>query len=311
MTADRYVFDRITHRLLQAGFISFALFAPFSIAGMTISMGLVAIGWLGNAISCGGSAPVQHDALLWPAIALAVLALPSVLLSVDSARAFSDWRSYWQLLIYFGVAGYLVRTGMRERVVHVLAFATILSCAVAFTQRAGGLHWGPVHIGAEHRVSSTLFTMTFAGILAQLVLFFATTVWIRTYSIRSRAVFAVTTLMALAALLLTMTRGAWIAVAAGGMALCLILRRKKLIAATLVGAITMGVFAIHSGRDQDVRFPPRPSYIRRPTAMCTHVSCSGVWRGICSSSTPYSGSEWETTRSRPIALCGSTEIAAF
>ena len=96
---------------------------------------------------------------------LALSALPSVFISEDFDRALGDWRSYWQLLIYFGVATNLLACGMRETVVRVLAVSSILSCLrrlhPARRWPRPGLH---SHIGAAHRVSSTLYTMTFAGI---------------------------------------------------------------------------------------------------------------------------------------------------
>jgi O-antigen ligase len=175
-------------------------------------------------------------------VVLTVSALPSLFMSVNRHRAFVDWESYWQLLILFMVGAHLARTGVRERSCFVLMASAAASCGVAFIQRAGGLHVGPIHIGAEHRVSSTLFTMTFAGILGQLAVFGAA-VAVAPRTGRWRPWLSVAVAMMFAALLLTMTRGAWIAVFAGLATVCLLLRSRVLMAAT---ALALGVMLLYT-----------------------------------------------------------------
>jgi len=239
---------RISTRLFQFAFLSLALFIPFSIAGENIAIGFSVLAWLLWLVATR-ERPRFSDPLFVASLVLALSALPSVFMSADRSRAFTDWESYWQLLICFMVGSHVARVGVRDRACAVLLASAAASCGVAFIQRAGGLHIGPVHIGSEHRVSSTLFTMTLAGILCQLVVFAAA----MTTAVRARrwrGWVALAAVMMFAALLLTMTRGAWIAVFAGLVAVCVLLRSRALAVATLVAMVVMIFYTHHYRNDQ-------------------------------------------------------------
>jgi len=240
--------DNIATRLFQFGFLALALFIPFSIAGENIAIGFTVLAWLVWLVA-RRERPSLSDPLFIASLVLTVSAVPSVIMSVDQHRAFVDWESYWQLLICFMVGSHIARVGVRDRACDVLLASAAASCGVAFIQRAGGLHIGPVHIGAEHRVSSTLFTMTFAGILCQLVVF-AAVLAAAPRTKRWRALVAAAAVVMFAALLLTMTRGAWIAVFAGLAAACLLLRSRALIVATVLALAVMLVYTHEYKNDQ-------------------------------------------------------------
>jgi len=157
-------------RLFQFAFLALALFIPFSIAGENIAIGFSVLAWL-LWLAATRQWPRLAHPLFIASVVLTLSALPSLFMSQERHRAFVDWESYWQLLIVFMVGAHIARVGVRERSCAVLFASAAASCGVAFIQRAGGLHLGPVHIGAEHRVSSTMFTMTLAGILCQLAVF--------------------------------------------------------------------------------------------------------------------------------------------
>ncbi len=231
----------ISTRLFQGAFLCLALFIPFSIAGENIAIGFAVLAWLLWLMAERPSRP-RPDALFIAALALSVLSLPSVWMSENRARAFTDWQSCWQLLICFLVGAHIARVNVRDRAVGALRFSAAASCGVAFIQRAGGLHVGPVHIGAEHRVSSTLFTMTLAGILCQLIPFGAA-VALAGAARRRRGWIITALVMMFAALLLTMTRGAWIAVIAGLAAAVMLLRSRVLALAT---ALALGALILFS-----------------------------------------------------------------
>ncbi|HEX6791303.1 MAG TPA: O-antigen ligase family protein [Candidatus Krumholzibacteria bacterium] len=239
----------ISTRLFQGAFLCFALFIPFSIAGENIAIGFGVLAWLLWLVAQRGRLP-RPDALFVASIVLALSALPSVWMSENRARAFTDWQEYWQLLICFLVSAHIARVGVRERSVGVLLFSAAASCGVAFVQRAGGLHLGPIHIGSEHRVSSTLFTMTLAGILCQLVPF-AAAVALAAPARRWRGWIAAGAVMMFAALLLTMTRGAWIAVIAGLAVVTLLLRSRALAAVTALAVGALVLFSQGYKNDQD------------------------------------------------------------
>ena len=170
------ILHTVSHRLFQFGFVARALFIPFSIAGANFGIGFSLLAWLLAAIALRMAKPgeittylpqktVRSDPLFWGAILLMVSAAPTLLISEDFQRAFKDWRSYWLLAICFVVAANLAVHRLREVVFWVLFASISISCIVALIQRAGGIDAGFIHIDAKKRVGSTLFTMTFAGIL--------------------------------------------------------------------------------------------------------------------------------------------------
>jgi len=235
-------------RLFQFAFLALALFIPFSIAGENIAIGFSVLAWL-LWLAATRQWPRLAHPLFIASVVLTLSALPSLFMSEERHRAFVDWESYWQLLIVFMVGAHIARVGVRERSCAVLFASAAASCGVAFIQRAGGLHLGPVHIGAEHRVSSTMFTMTLAGILCQLAVF-GSAVALSPRAARFRVWIAIAVVMMFAALLLTMTRGAWIAVFAGLIAVCVLLRSRALALATVLAIAVMFLYTHHYRNDQ-------------------------------------------------------------
>lgn len=225
---------------------------------MNIALGFAALAWVLSAVAARMAPPgarptqlsIRRDPMLIASILLVLSALPSLFISEDFDRAVHDLRSYWQLLIYFAVASHLLATGMRETAFRVLAISSILSCLVAFAQRSGGLDVGIIHIAGQHRVGSTLYTMTFAGILAQLVVFYAAGALARGLGKWERVLITVAVTFQFVALLLTMTRGAWLAVVVGAIALCLLIRNRTVVIAGAALLVLLLVFTSFQSRDQ-------------------------------------------------------------
>jgi len=241
-------------RLFQLAFVLLAAFIPFSIAGANIALGISALAWILWVGSHGRSWPdvlraPWKDPLAIAAAALVLSALPSVWMSENSQRALKDWESYWELLIVFMVGAHVARVRAREVSFWTLVATAAAACAVAFVQRAGGVHLGPISIGAAHRVGGTLFTMTFAGILYQLVAFNAAVATAPAVGSRRRwLVLAIA--MQFVALMLTMTRGAYLAVFAGLAVVCVGLRSRALALAGALALATLVVFTLVYARDQ-------------------------------------------------------------
>ncbi|HEU4364603.1 MAG TPA: hypothetical protein VFT13_03970, partial [Candidatus Krumholzibacteria bacterium] len=240
--------ESISNGAFRAAFVLLGLFVPFSIAGMNFALGLAALAWALWIIDRRG-ARVRPDGLALASIALAVSALPSVLNSENASRALSDWRSYWELAICFLVGAHIARVRAREAAFWTMAAASVGACLVAFVQRAGGVDVGPLHIGSAHRVGGTMFTMTFAGILYQLVLFNAAAALSPRFS-RRRWLLAGIVAIEFVALLLTMTRGAWIALFAGAAVLCLLVRRRAAVVGVAIALAVAVVFSFMFARDE-------------------------------------------------------------
>jgi O-antigen ligase len=267
--------DSISHRLFQLSFAALALFIPFSIAGANIAIGFGTLAWLLSALSARiGTAPagqkrlertsVLRDPLLPASLLLIAAALPSVFASQNLSRAIGDWGSYWLLLIYFLVAANACAHRLRETVLWILLASTSISCLVAFFQRLGGIDWWFIHIGGKHRVESTLYTMTFAGILYQVIILNLTMILYSRARAAGKAALGWAALaIQFVAIILTVTRGAWVALFAGLVAVCLLLRNKTVLAVSAAAVAIVLVFALVTVEDTD-------RYIS-PTKLAHHI----------------------------------------
>ena len=243
----------VSDRLFQIAFVCLAFFIPFGIAGVNASLGLALLAWIlwKFAGSPRNDAPyaATRDRFLLASLVLVLSALPSVLMSDDTARAFKDWKSYWQLAVCFLVGGHIVRVRVRDAAFWTLAASSALACGLAFLQRAGGLELGPIRIAAEHRVGGTLYTTTFAGVLYQMIVLHAAMA--ATPRIGSgRRLLVVILVAEFAALLFTMTRGAWLALFAGVAVLAVTLRSRTVAVAGVLGVAILVAFTLFYARDQ-------------------------------------------------------------
>lgn len=254
----------ISLRLLQFSLFSLALFIPFSIAATNFAIGFAVLGWIAAAVAerrstthGEGAAPASpavegaaepgrplsalRDPILWAVALVALGALPSLFGSENISRAYKDWRSYWLVLFYLAVAANAINARMREPAFWTLFASTTLASLMAFVQWAGGS--ALLNIGAEHRVSGTLYIMTFAGILCQVIIVNVSV------ALRSRLggwrfwVLSAGTLCQLTALMLTVTRGAWLALISGLVAVALLVRNRRVL---VFGAVALAAIAVFS-----------------------------------------------------------------
>jgi O-antigen ligase len=237
--------------VLVVSFVAFATFAPFSIAGMNIAFGFGALAWLASlATRDPARAPLHKDRLLWASLLLFVSALPSVWMSENSARAIKDVSSYWQLLIVFWVGCNVLAVRMRDASFWTLVVSSTVACFMVLVQGSSGLDLGFLDIPKRYRPGGTLYTMTFAGIIYQLIVLNCALLFTSAMRARHRIVLAAVVAIQIAAIMFTMTRGAWLALAAGLVALCVLLKNRVVswIAAALVLALVVFAVGAHKGR---------------------------------------------------------------
>jgi O-antigen ligase len=242
------LFRKISRVLLIGSPIGLAVFAPFSISGSNIS---IMFGFLGAIIGMLSDDEIRaryrlirHDPLAWAALALALLALPSVFISENVSRALSDWRGYWVFLVYLFIAYNFVSERLRRTVFWVLLVSSSLAALVALIQFSGGMNLLLFRISADdYRPGGTLYNMTFAGILYQLIAVnFAVSLSGRPP--RQTIAIVVGGVLQLIALLLTMTRGAWLALLGAFVTVPLVLRRRAVIAASATVIVLAAVVAL-------------------------------------------------------------------
>jgi O-antigen ligase len=144
---------------------------------------------------------------------------------------------------------------MREAAFWTLAASSAVACVVALVQRAGGLDLGFIHIPARFRVGGTLYTMTFAGILYQLIVLNCAVLMAKGIAARGRIFLAAIVALQFVAIMLTMTRGAWLALIGGLVALC-ILARNRVVTWSAIGLVgVLVLFSLFNVRQQGRSVP--------------------------------------------------------
>lgn len=205
-------------------------------------------------------------------ILLVVSAIPSVLISENLGRALREWKSNWILLVYFLVSYNVLTDRLRRSLFWVLVASMTLSCIVALIKFSGGLDLLIFRLAPETlRPSGTLHTMTFAGILSMLIVV-NIAVFLggrKTTGLNLWLVPAV--LVQVVAILLNATRGAWIALVGGILALPFLLGRRRLTWAAVALLVVAGTFAVRNERTsrrartliQNIRDPVDPFVVTR------------------------------------------------
>ncbi len=237
-------------------FCGLAVFVPFSIAGANIA---IMFGFLATLIAVVADPTARQryrniirDPMLFACVLLVLSALPSVFISEDLRRALRDLKSYWILLVYFLVAYNLVSDKLRRVVFWILFGSMTISSLVALIQYSGGLQLLFFSIAPQtYRPGSTLYNMTFAGILYQLITV-NSVVALQCRRFNPRALALVGGVITQStALFLTLTRGAWLALLAGLFAIPLLLKRRILLLVIACVVLLAGVIAFQNDTIRD------------------------------------------------------------
>jgi len=246
--------ERISSVLLTVSVCGLALFIPFSISGANASIMLGFVGVIVGVIAVpevrARLARMKRDPLLAASVILVVSAIPSVLMSENAGRALTDWKSYWLLLIYFLVAYGVASWRLRRKALWILFGSAALSCLVSVAQYRGGIDFLFVHVAPKPRPASTLFIMTFAGILYQLITVNFAVLFHRGGFGRLEWILSGGLFLQVLGLFLTLTRGAWVALA-GGLAATTVLLRKR--GPFIVAAILLVIVVGFAAGDERVR----------------------------------------------------------
>jgi O-antigen ligase len=192
----------------------------------------------------------KTDPMLLACALLVVSAIPSVVMSENAERALGDWESYWLLSIYFFAAYGLWSWRLRRAVYWILFASAALSCVVAISQYRGGIDFLFIHVPAKPRPAGTLFIMTFAGILYQLITVNFCVLFHRGRFSRLEWLITGGLVLQVIGIFLTLTRGAWLALGAGLFAATAILRKKGPL---LVFAVLLAVVVAFAAGDSRVR----------------------------------------------------------
>lgn len=242
----RSISENITRVLFPVAFCTLALFIPFSISGANTGILLAflatVVAALGQPSARERYREMMRDPLFSASILLVLSALPSVFMSENMGRALRDWKSYWLLLVYFVTAYNVTSPRLRKVAFWVLFGSMNLSCVVALVQYRGGADLGFLRIAPEtYRPGSTLYNMTFAGILYQVITLNFALAFAARLSLRNRLMLGTAVMLGTFTLLITLTRGAWLALIGGLGTVPVVLRRRGVI---LAGCILLGVAAI-------------------------------------------------------------------
>lgn len=247
--------EKISRILFYISFTGLALFIPFSIAGANwaIGFGILALLLLFIAERDGHLSfrRIGRDPVALAALLLVASALPSALLSEHRSQAVRDWQEYYLFFIYF-IAGFTIMNAtLRKIVFWVLFTSASLSALVALIQAGGGLRIFVLDISDKVRPSSTLFTMTFAGIFYQLICVNVSILMRETRRNRTFFIILAGVAVQILAFMFNLTRGAWIALFVGLVTLAILQRTKKSFAAcagllALIALFTLANPTLHS-----------------------------------------------------------------
>ncbi len=216
------------------------------------------LGFLAGLIALAADAGTRHryrqiarDPLFVASLVLVLSALPSVLMSQNFSRALRDWKSYWILLVYFLVAYNLLSAKLRTVVFWTLFGSMTLSSLIVLVQYAGGIDLIFFRVGEQHhRPSSTLFTMTFAGILYQLAVVNLSVMLRRGRAGWVELLLGAGFLVQVASLVLNGTRGAWLSLIAGLASVTILIRRRRVL---LTGAVVIVLAAGFAAGNSNIR----------------------------------------------------------
>ena len=246
--------EKISNALLAVSFCGLAFFIPFSISGANASIMIGFLGVIVGVISVPAVrarfARVKADRMLAASALLVVSALPSVFISENLQRALGDWKSYWLLSIYFLVAYGMWSWRARRAAFWILFGSAALSCLVSIAQYRGGIDFSFIHVAPKPRPAGTLFIMTFAGILYQLITVNFAVLFHRGRFSRLEWLLSGGLLLQVVGLFLTLTRGAWVALAGGLATATLLLKRRG---AFVVAAVLLAVVVGFVAGDERVR----------------------------------------------------------
>jgi O-antigen ligase len=168
----------------------------------------------------------------------------SALLSENRSRGLRDWQEYWLLVIYV-LAGFTIATVTLRKIVFWVLFASAsLSALVALAQAGGGIDILFLDINDKFRPSSTLFTMTFAGIFYQLICVNISLLLRETKCGKTFFILLAGLTVQIGAFLFNFTRGAWIALFVGLVVVAVIQRKGKAFAAVAAVILLSALFSL-------------------------------------------------------------------
>jgi O-antigen ligase len=216
-------------RVIDGAIVAFLMCSVLSITAAQAAILVALAAWLCKLACAADDRPLQLP-LLFPMTAFFLASILASATAVDPARSFKDLRNVFEPAFFFLLVNHVMG---EER-------ATILSrvlIAVGTLMAVYGLAQS-IAEGPDFRIHGTMsIYMTFAGILMLIALLALAQLL---FTSRSRASYGLTlaSLLLIASLVMTHTRGAWIGLAAGG-ALILGFRQKRLLLALPVVAVVI------------------------------------------------------------------------
>ena len=209
----------------------FLISAPFSVALSQIGASLACLAWMFQSVR---ARTMPRFPVLLPLAAFVVASLIAALAAVDPEKSLRELRGLWiPLGIFFTTVNVLAEPRRARIGIRVLVASTAVAASLAIGQSF-------VH-GVDVRASGTLsHYMTFAGVLLIVGLLAAAQLLFDRSTLRGAWTGMALTLI-VAALLLTQTRGAWLAFLVGCTILAWLWRRWTVL---LVPVLALAVFVV-------------------------------------------------------------------
>ncbi|HRZ87099.1 MAG TPA: hypothetical protein P5287_04715, partial [bacterium] len=224
--------------ILSWGIIVFCATVTFSIAASQAAIITALVAWLLAAIA-GRRWEWKKNVMTIPVVIFLATQLLSVILSIDVMRSVKEFKSYWHILVFFLVVNRCDEKTARRGIAALLAAAGI-SALVGIGQ---SLYTVVVRHGLliDHRITGTMgMHMTYSGVVMMATLVALSLSLSGGVRRNMRLLAAGTLALTSCALALSLTRSAWLGLAAGAVAIALVKERRLIL--VMVAALIIGYF---------------------------------------------------------------------
>jgi hypothetical protein len=208
-------------RLIDGAIMAFLISSVVSITAAQAAILIALAAWLYKLVCAVDDRPLRLPLLL-PMTAFFLASVLASATAVDPYRSFTDLRNVFEPMLFFLLVNHVAGEERATRLVRVLIAVGTLMAAYGLTQSLAK--------GSGFRIHGTMsIYMTFAGILVLITLIALAQLL---FTPRSRASYGLTvaSLLLIASLVMTHTRGAWMGLTAGG-TLMLGFRQKRFLLA--------------------------------------------------------------------------------
>ena len=219
---------RLIDRLIDGAIMAFLMSSVVSITAAQAAILIALAAWLYKLVCTVDNRPLYLPLLL-PMTAFFLASILASATAVAPYRSFIDLRNVFEPMFFFLLVNHLTGDAQATRFVRVLIAVGAVMAVFGLTQS--------IAKGADFRIHGTMsIYMTFAGVL-MLIALLALAQLVFTPHSRASYGLMVASVLSIASLVMTHTRGAWMGLAAGGTLMLGFRQKRFLLALPLLAAV--------------------------------------------------------------------------